>query len=110
MPLQNQDAINDLALKIARHIDAMPSDNPQGPTPEEKDTLKGAVMVVANLAFSFDRIADACERIAQALEDEHKIHHPQTPKSEYPILRTCSVCGLALPRGNCGMAECPQAL
>ena len=74
MPLQNQDAINDLALKIARHIDAMPSDNPQGPTPEEKDTLKGAVMVVANLAFSFDRIADACEAINSTLERIEENH------------------------------------
>lgn len=68
MPQQNRDAINDLALKIVRHIDALPSENSQGPTPEEKDTLEGAVMIVANLAFNLDRIADACEAINKTLE------------------------------------------
>lgn len=36
-----------------------------------------AITVITSLVTNLDRIADAAERIAQALEDENKIHTPQ---------------------------------
>ena len=101
MPQQNRDAIQDTVLKIRRHIEAMPNED-RGPTPEEKDIIIGCVLVVASLAISLDRIADAAEQIAQALEDKHKIHTPQ--QAEQPA---CHICGAATPVPHCDSSQCP---
>lgn len=108
MPQQNRDAIEDTVLKIRRHIEAMPNED-RGPTPEEKDTIVGCVLVVASLAINLDRIADAAERIAQALEDEDKIDAPQIENLIDQEPGICPVCEREGVTMFCGKPLCPKA-
>lgn len=68
-----------------------------------------AITVITSLVTDLDRIADAAERIAQALEDEDKIDAPQIENLIDQEPGICPVCEREGVTMFCGKPLCPKA-
>lgn len=107
MPKQSREDIEDVTNQL---IEALKSDTER---PDEAARAMGiaGVRMASSVVINLGRLADAAERIAQALEDESKIHEPQIENIiEQQEPATCPVCEReGVTFFFCGKVDCPKA-